>query len=106
MDPVITLRDNPFPFEAVRDLLGVVRAMYVWAEGAKRARDAEKLVAIGRMLREALALAVQHQPGTLGHGAAWQKSDRAVEQLGLVVDALMPARPIIEAAGKRVRKTR
>lgn len=103
---VITLRDNPFPFEAVRDLLGVVRAMYAWARGAGRVRDAEKLVGIGRMLREALALAVQHQPGTLGHGAAWQKADSAVERLGQLVDALIPARPIIQAAGNRVRKKR
>jgi hypothetical protein len=103
---MITLRDNPFPFEAVRDLLGVVRATYAWARGAKRIRDMAKLAAVGRMLREALVLAVEHQPGTMGHGAAWQKADTAVEQLGEVVDTLVPARPIIEAAGKRVRRTR
>ena len=101
---MISLRDNPFPFEAVRDLLGVVRATYAWARGARRTRDMSRLERAGRMLREALALAVQHQPGTLGHGAAWNKAENAIEELGQVVDSLMPARPIIEAAGRRVKK--
>ena len=103
---MITLRDNPFPFEAVRDLLGIVRATYAWARGAKRIADMQRLARVGNLLREALVLAVEHQPGTMGHGAAWQKADAAVEELGQVIDMLTPARPIIEAAGKRVRRTR
>jgi hypothetical protein len=103
---MITLRDNPFPFEAVRDLLGIVRATYAWARGARRTKDMQRLARAGRLLREALVLAVEHQPGTMGHGAAWQKADAAMEELGQVVDVLMPARPIIEAAGKRVRGAR
>jgi hypothetical protein len=82
MDPVITLRDNPFPFEAARDLLGIVRATWVWARGAQRTSDMQKLARIGRLLREALVLAVEHQPGTMGPAAAWNKADAAVEQLG------------------------
>lgn len=103
---MITLRQNPFPFEAVRDLLGIVRGTYAWAREARRTKDMERLARIGRMLREALVLAVEHQPGTMGHAAAWQKADAAVEELGQVVDVLLPARPIIEAAGKRVRGKR
>lgn len=101
-------RDNPFPFEAVRDLLGVVRALWVWARSAGRQRDQDRLSRVGNMLREASVLAVEHQPGTLGHAAAWEKAESAVEELGLVVDVLIPARPVVEAAGKRVlrRKSR
>lgn len=101
---MLTVRDNAFPFEAVRDLLGVVRAMYAWARSSRRAADMARLVRIGRALRQALALAIEHQPGTLGHAAAWQKAETAVEQLGQLVDALTPARPIIEAAAKRVKR--
>jgi len=105
---VLAPRDNPFPFEAVRDLLGVVRSLWVWARSAGRQRDLERLNKVGSMLREATILAVEHQPGTLGHAAAWEKAEAAVEELGLVVDVLVPARPVVEAAGKRVlrRKSR
>jgi hypothetical protein len=89
---MLSRRDDPFPFEAVRDLLGIVRAMYVAAR-ARRASRAElaKIAAIGRELSEAIELAVSSREGTVGSRAAWA-----------LVDALTPAEPLVVAALGRV----
>jgi len=101
---MISIRAQAFPFEAVRDLLGVVRALYTSAKarGAGR-RDLARIERAGVLLREALSLAVQHEPGTLAHGSAWKKAEEAIEMVGTMVDALTPARPIVEAAAQRVK---
>ncbi len=97
-------RQDPFPFEAVRDLLGILRAMYAAAkeQGAGRRR----LLAIqsaGQELRAAVDLALEHEPGTLGHAAAWQRAERATGRLADLVDSTTPLEPTLEAAAERVR---
>ena len=97
-------RQDPFPFEAVRDLLGILRAMYAAAklQGAGRRR----LLAIrlvGKELGAAVDLALEHEPGTLGHAAAWQRAERATSRLADLVDCTTPLEPTLEAAAQRVR---
>jgi hypothetical protein len=61
----MTLHGRPFPFDAVRDALGLVRLAYA----ARPSDQRERLEAVGRELRLALKLASAGE-GTLGHRAA------------------------------------
>jgi hypothetical protein len=92
-----------FPTEAVRDLLGIVRALYAAAKeadaGSERLR---KIARVGEDLRRALDLASGARPGTLGHSAAWRRAERATKEVADLVDALTPAEPLVRAARERV----
>ena len=94
---------DPFPFEAVRDLLGILRALYAaaQAEGGSAARLAA-IRRVGGELRAATDLALEHEPGTLGHGAAWRRAERATRMLAEIVDCTTPIEPTLEAAARRV----
>lgn len=99
-------RDEPFPFEAVRDLLGVVRALYAAAQARGAGRDdLARISRIGAELRETLDLALTTRPGTVGHRAAVERAEDATRLVGEVVDALTPAEPIVVAARVRVSGT-
>lgn len=100
-------RDQLLPLETVRDLLGIVRALYRAERGhtpvgAKRLRELE---AIGRELRTALEMARKTpDPDTLGHRAAWNRAERATQRLIELVDDFVPARPAILASAAKVRR--
>lgn len=106
-DPMLGRGDDPFPFEAVRDLLGVVRATY----GAEKAAGAgrvplARIEKIGNALKAALDLAVESSPGTVGHRPSWARAEDATRRVGDLVDRLTPAEPIVAAARARVSGTR
>jgi len=103
---VLRLRPEPFPFEAVRDLLGILRAMYgaARAGGAGR-RRIEAIVRIGLELRAAVDLALEHEPETLGHARAWERAERATRELGSLIDCTTPLEPTLDAAARRIRPT-
>jgi hypothetical protein len=100
---VLSIRHDPFPLEAARDLLGIVRALYAEARsrGASVA-DLHAIAAVGDDLRQAIALAEAHPPGTLGFSSAWARAERAAGRVGELADALAPAAPIVRAALARV----
>ena len=101
---VLSIRRDPFPFEAARDLLGIVRSLY--ASARERGADADRLRAIaevGAEIRQAMELASAHPPGTLGFSSAWARAERAAGRVGELVDALTPAAPIMRAAVARAR---
>ncbi len=102
---MIAPRSEPFPFEAVRDLLGILRAMYAAARaqgaGSRRLQALER---VGAELRLAVDLALEHEPGTLGHAAAWDRAERATRDLGTLVDSTTPLEPTLEAAAQRVQR--
>ena len=93
----------PFPFEAVRDLLGILRALYAAdkARGAGERRLAE-IRRVALELRSATELALDHPDGA-GRRAAWEKAEHAVRRLGDLVDVTTPLEPTLIAAGDRVR---
>jgi hypothetical protein len=97
------MRDDPFPFEAVRDLLGILRALYA---AEKRKPDVEgRLLEIERIaleLRAAKDLAMEVDEGTLGHNAAWTRAEKATARLCDLIDRRMPAESLIRAAAGRV----
>jgi hypothetical protein len=95
--------NEPFPLEAVRDLLGLCRAIY---SAKKRAgaspSELRRLAAVGRDLSQAIDLAVSTRVGTVGHRAALQRAEEATHRIGEFVDALTLAEPMIVAARSRV----
>ena len=102
---MLSRRDDPFPAEAVRDLLGIVRAIYA----AERERGAgppvlRRIELVGEHLAVALDLAATSAAGTVGHRAAWARAERGARGACELVDALTPAERIVEAARGRVRR--
>jgi hypothetical protein len=75
-------RHSQLPRGAVRDLLGITRALYraEMAAGGNPVR-LQALVDIGHQLHEALELS-RVEPNTIGHRAAWGWADKAVRALG------------------------
>lgn len=101
---MLTIRQDPFPFEAVRDLIGILRALYSAEHAARgRTRRVRAITRIGRELRAAVDLALEHEPGTLGHAAAWARAEHATAELGELVDATTPLSETLAAAARRVR---
>lgn len=94
-------RGDPLPLEAVRDLVGIVRALYAarQREFASKVQLAE-LAEIGKQLSRALRLA-ESDPRT-----AWSLAEDACARLGRVVGRTLPAAVMLEAACVRVRKRR
>lgn len=100
---MLSPRDDPFPFEAVRDLLGVVRAMWAAAKASRAGRvDLARITRVGTELSRALDLAADARPGTLAYGAAWKKAEDATMRVADLVDGLTPAEPLVIAARERV----
>ncbi|MFO0619671.1 MAG: hypothetical protein U0414_44215 [Polyangiaceae bacterium] len=101
---MIPRRDAPLPLREVRDLLGIVRAMYR-AESASTHPSSTKLARlkkIGESLTTALELASASTPGTVGHRAAWQHADDALEGLGREITLLESLEPVLIAARRAV----
>src|SRR5690606_9579101 len=100
------LRDSPFPFETVRDLLGILRVMYaVTRQQDGGERSLQRIAQLGRELRVAIELAGRHPPGSLGFTAAWERAESAVQQLGNLVDCTTPLEPALKLAGERVTRS-
>jgi hypothetical protein len=103
---VLSRRDEPFPFDAVLDLLGIVRAMW----HAQRELDPSaamvlaRIASVGADLRGALELAERSTPGTVGYYAAWARAERATSRVSSLVMDFTPAQPIVKAAMSRVRR--
>jgi hypothetical protein len=94
---------TPFPFEAVRDLLGIVRAMYVAARRDGAVVRCRHLGQLGRELRLATDLAMEHASGTPGRAEAWRRAEAATLRLADLVDSTTPLESAVAAAVERVR---
>jgi hypothetical protein len=71
---------EPIPLEALRDLIGVCRALYAaWSAAGAGPIELEELPQVGKDLREAYRLARNTPPNTLGHRAAWSHAEAATQ---------------------------
>lgn len=101
---MLSRRDEPLPIREVRDLLGIVRAMYR-AEAAATHPSRTRLVRlakIGERLTAALELATASTPGTVGHRAAWQQAEDALDAVAREVTILETLEPVLVAARRAV----
>jgi hypothetical protein len=92
---------EPFPLEAVRDLLGICRVMYARAKDRDPGRAA-RLAKAGEKLALAVDLGRRCATGTGGHQAAWKHAQEGHRILVDVIDPLEPAEPLVETAASRV----
>jgi hypothetical protein len=98
-------RTDPLPLEAVRDLLGICRALFAARKREHApAGELEELKAIGSALSKAIELARKTEPNTVGHRAAWDKAEMATQRLMRVISVSMAVAPVVEAAVVRVRR--
>lgn len=94
---MLSRRDQPFPLEAVRDLIGLVRALYA-ATPRDEAVKRRRLATIGRRLTTTIELSASTEHGSVGHRAAWLHAEEATRELGGLVEITTMARPVIAAA--------
>lgn len=105
--PIRRDAEEEFPFEAVRDLLGLVRAMYAAARDRRAGRgELAKIASVGKDLAEALELARDCRVGTIGERAAWTRAEAATRRAGELVDAFATVEPLMTAATQRVSGTK
>ena len=96
--------EEHLPLEAVRDLLGVVRALYrAWRDQGRPANELAHLETIGKDLRAALDLARRAPPPSLGHAAAWARAERATKALGQIVGDAECLAPAVRAVVAKLR---
>jgi hypothetical protein len=96
-------QNSRIPLSALRDLIGICRALYAaWRTNGAGPVELDELAEIGRELSAALELARKTKPDTLGHRAAWSRAESATKRLGHLVGALEALRPTIDAATARV----
>lgn len=92
--------DAPLPTEAVRDLLGIVRAMYA----TRSLRDFRpRLATAGKALAEALKLALANPPGSAGHRQAWELAEKGMADVGRAYQHCEMLAPTLYTAVNRVR---
>jgi hypothetical protein len=97
-----------FPFEAVRDLIGLLRALYA-AEKGKASPSPRRLAAIESLaetLRRSRRIAADHDPGTAAYERAIASAESVVPRLADLVTLVDAVAPLLKAAGDRVRGRR
>jgi hypothetical protein len=95
--------NGPIPLEALRDLIGICRALYAaWKASGAGPIELDELLEVGKDLREAYRLARNTPPNTLGHRAAWSRAEAATQRLGHLVSELERLQPVVAAATRRV----
>lgn len=94
----------PLPLAAVRDLLGITRALYR-ATLAADPRDPRlpALADIGKSLRAVLGAAGAH-PGTNDHLEAWSRAERATKALTNLVDESIRLGPVIATTARCISR--
>lgn len=98
-------RPDEFPAEAVRDLLGLVRAMWLAERsGGRDSRKLDKLERVGRLLDEAYAMGRTYDEGTVGWRAAWAKAETAARLVADCVEITDAGKPVVLAACRRVAR--
>lgn len=101
---MLSKRDDAIPLRELRDLIGIMRYLDVVArlndEGAIRVG---KIQVIQKKLQHAYELALEFEPRTVGHYAAWRYAEDACRMIPDVLDPWSRAQPIYEQLAKALR---
>lgn len=90
------------PVESLRDLLGIVRAVYAsWKRDGQGPIEMEELRSIGEDLRDALRLASSSKPYSQAHRAAWKKAERATLRLGDILSDHQTVKHVVAHQSER-----
>ena len=96
---------RPLPLDAVRDLLGIARAMYAARKREGMLDPLPELEEIGKKLALALKLG-RGETETIGHKAAWSHAEDATSRLMKLITIETRLAPTVEAAVIRIREAR
>ncbi len=102
---LLPLRQGDYPAEAVRDLLGLARAMYqAELRGRRDARVLTRLRRAADHIDQATELYVQTKdaPGCVGWRAAWHHAEAAARLVGECVEITDSGEAIVMAAAGRL----
>jgi hypothetical protein len=99
---------SDFPFDAVRDLVGLLRGMWAAEKrrsfpSAKRLRALEKAA---QELKAAMSTAAVHDAGTAPYERAKATAEAIATRLADLVELTTPMEPVLQVAGERIRKVR
>ncbi len=95
--------DTQLPLESVRDLLGIVRALYAsWKTAGAGPIEMEELRSIGEDLRDALRMASKSNPCSRPHRAAWAKAERATLRLGDILNERDNVKGLVSQQSQRI----
>ncbi|HYJ09330.1 MAG TPA: hypothetical protein VEX18_09975 [Polyangiaceae bacterium] len=95
-----------FPYETVRDLVGIARLLYrTWATANNRDARLPDLVAVGKDLQAAATMAKASTPGTRRHRQAWELAEVSTHRLCGLLDAYVGVKPLVTAALVAVDET-
>jgi hypothetical protein len=102
---------DPLPLEAVRDLLGIVRALWGAAERRSETHRQRILERAGNAIRKAMRMAAENVPGSPEHTRAHRLIDDAIALIGEAlphVDTLNEVLSVAQAraCGTPVRRPR
>lgn len=92
------------PREAVRDLLGIARALYRVARGqaSENAELLNELAAVGRMYRRALSVCARLEPGDPAYLDGVLLARRATRRFAKAVNLQMTVHSLLRAVGPLV----
>jgi hypothetical protein len=94
---------KPLPRELVMDLIAITRLL--WAKEQANGGHPMKLqeiADIGRSLKIALDM-TKCEPGSMGMGVAWDRAEKALEQLGVLLKD-QQVQPLLDTLGNRMLK--
>lgn len=95
--------DGQLPLESVRDLLGIVRALYSsWKVRGAGPIEMEELRSIGEDLRDALRIAAGATPCSRPMRAAWAKAERATLRLGDIMSEHDNVKALVSHQSERI----
>ncbi len=98
-DPTAIRAPKEIPLHAVRDLLGLVRAMFRAAKSSGApASELARYERVGRDLKEARAAARKARPGSGEYDRACKLAERGAIGVGDLVSVIDNAEPIVRAA--------
>lgn len=101
-------RTEPLPLDAIRDLLGLVRALYrVEGEGNADSYRLARLASVGLGLQRALELGSdQPDVGSAEHQAAWKQAEQACSELPGALPMAHQAQTLLNSARGAVMRRR
>lgn len=96
------LRTDPFPHEAARDLLGILRAVQA-ATPARERLTHKHLRRILNELEQAIWRGRESKTGSQMHAGAWAAAEKVCREFPDHVDPFLTGRQLLKAAVERVR---
>lgn len=102
---MLPLRQDPFPHEPARDLLGILRAIQAATPARERVTH-KHLARLVYELEQAIWRGRESKTGTQMHAGAWAAAENVCREFPDYVDPFLKARDLVAAAVERVLRAK